>query len=43
MVEKNIKKEKAKKQRVTNGFNTGIRTFKSHKDYKRKKNWTEED
>lgn len=36
MVEKNLKKEKAKKQRVTNGFNTGTRDMKSEKFYDRK-------
>lgn len=36
MVEKNLKKEKAKKLRVTNGFNTGTRSMKSEKYYDRK-------
>ena len=36
MVEKNLKKEKAKKQRVTNGMNTGTRSMKSEKYYDRK-------
>lgn len=36
MVEKNLKKEKAKKQRVTNGMNTGTRDMKSEKYYDRK-------
>ena len=36
MVEKNAKKEIAKKQRVTNGFNTGTRDMKSEKYYDRK-------
>lgn len=36
MVEKNVKKELAKKQRVTNGFNTGTRDMKSEKYYDRK-------
>ena len=33
---KKIKKEEAKKMRITNGFNTGTRTHKSKKDYDRK-------
>lgn len=36
MVEKNLKKLKAKKQRVMNGFNTGTRDMKSEKYYDRK-------
>lgn len=36
MVEKNAKKEKAKKQRVMNGMNTGTRDMKSEKYYDRK-------
>ena len=36
MVEKNLKKLKAKKLRVTNGFNTGTRDMKSEKYYDRK-------
>lgn len=36
MVEKNLKKEKAKKQRVMNGMNTGTRDMKSEKYYDRK-------
>jgi len=36
MVEKNLRKEKAKKQRVVNGFNTGTRSMKSEKYYDRK-------
>lgn len=36
MTKKQIK-EKNKKNRVIIGFNTGIRTFKSAKDYNRKK------
>ena len=36
MVEKNLKKELAKKQRATNGFNTGTRDMKSEKYYDRK-------
>ena len=43
MVEKNMRKYKAKKQRVLNGFNTGTRDMKSAKDYKRKKKWSVED
>lgn len=43
-LEKRSKKEQKKfhkSQRVTNGFNTGTRTLKSEKDYKRK--WRIED
>ena len=36
MVEKNVKKELAKKQRATNGMNTGTRDMKSEKYYDRK-------
>ena len=43
MVEKNMRKYKAKKQRILNGFNTGTRDMKSAKDYKRKKRWSVED
>ena len=32
MVEKNVKKMKAKMQRVTNGMNTGTRTHKTEKN-----------
>ena len=32
MIEKNLKKLKAKKNRVMNGFNTGVRTFKTPKN-----------
>lgn len=41
MVEKNVKKQKAKAHRcqLTLGMNTGTRTHKSAKDYKRKKDW----
>lgn len=39
MVEKNIKKLKAKKQRVMNGFNTGTRDMKLKTAYRRKKRW----
>ena len=42
MVEKNAKKDKARKQRVLVRFNTGSRTFKSSKDYKRKKRFSVE-
>lgn len=35
MVEKNLKKEKAKKNRILAGFNTGTRTHKNKKDYNR--------
>ena len=43
MVEKNIKKLKAKKQRVMNGFNTGTRDMKLKTAYRRKKRWSAED
>lgn len=43
MIEKNQKKEKNKKQRVLVPFNTGTRSMKSAKDYKRKKKWSEDD
>ena len=36
MVEKNLKKLKAKKLSVTNGMNTGTRDMKSEKYYDRK-------
>lgn len=36
MNSKNLRKQNAKKHRVTNGFNTGTRDMKSKKDYKRK-------
>lgn len=36
MVEKNVKKEKAKRLRVTNDMNTGTRDMKSEKYYDRK-------
>lgn len=36
MVEKNLKKLKAKRLRVMNGFNTGTRDMKSEKYYDRK-------
>lgn len=39
MLEKNVKKENAKKQRVLSNFNTGTRVHKSAKDYKRIKKW----
>lgn len=37
--------ERAKNNRLrgVNGFNTGTRTMKSAKDYKREKRWTEDD
>jgi len=38
---KKQKREKDKKQRVFVPFNTGVRTHKSKRDYKRKKKWTE--
>ena len=37
MVEKNLKKLKAKKRRVMNGFNTGTRDMKLENAYQRKK------
>ena len=42
MIDKNLKKEKAKEQRVLVRFNTGCRTMKSAKDYKRQKRWAAE-
>ena len=38
MVEKNIRKLKAKKNRVLVGFNTGVRTFKTEKNPSRAMN-----
>ena len=43
MVEKNLKKLKAKKQRVMNGFNTGTRDMKLKTAYQRKKRWSADD
>ena len=43
MVEKNLKKLKAKKHRVVNGFNTGTRDMKLKTAYRRKKKWSAED
>ncbi len=43
MVEKNVKKIKARRQRITNGFNTGTRDMKLKTAYKRKKRWSEND
>ena len=43
MVEKNLKKLKAKKRRVMNGFNTGTRDMKLKTAYQRKKKWSAED
>lgn len=43
MVEKNLKKLKAKKRRVMNGFNTGTRDMKLKTAYHRKKRWSAED
>ena len=43
MLEKNQKKLKAKKHRVTNGFNTGTRDMKLKTAYKRRKKWSAED
>ena len=40
MVEKNLKKLKAKKRRVMNGFNTGTRDMKLKTAYRRKKIWS---
>lgn len=39
MTQKNVKKQKAKANRVWFPMNTGTRTHKSKKDYKRKKRW----
>ena len=43
MVEKKLKKLKAKKRRVMNGFNTGTRDMKLKTAYRRKKRWSAED
>ena len=43
MVEKNLKKLKAKKRRVMNGFNTGTRDMKLKTAYRRIKRWSAED
>ncbi len=43
MVEKNLKKQKARKRRVMNGFNTGTRDMKLKTAYRRKKRWSAED
>lgn len=43
MVEKNLKKLKAKKRRVMNGFNTGTRDMKLKTAYQRRKKWSAED
>ena len=40
MVEKNLKKLKAKKRRVVNGFNTGTRDMKLKTAYRRNKRWS---
>lgn len=40
MVEKNLKKLKAKKRRVMNGFNTGTSDMKLKTAYQRKKRWS---
>lgn len=40
---KKQKREQDKKKRVFFPFNLGERTHKSNRDYKRKKNWKEED
>ena len=42
-VSKKIKKLKAKKRRVMNGFNTGTRDMKLKTAYQRKKRWSAED
>ncbi len=42
MVKKNVKKLKAKKHRVMNGFNTGTRDMKLKTAYQRKKRWSAE-
>ncbi|MCR5391427.1 MAG: hypothetical protein K6E77_11825 [Lachnospiraceae bacterium] len=43
MVEKNLKKLKAKKGRVMNGFNTITRDMKHKTTYQRKKRWSADD
>ena len=43
MVEKNLKKLKAKKHRVMATFNTGTRDMKLKTAYRRKKKWSAED
>ena len=43
MVEKNLKKLKAKKHRVMATFNTGTRDMKLKTAYRRKKEWSAED
>ena len=43
MLEKNVKKLKARKKRVVNGFNTGTRDMKLITAYQRKKKWSAED
>lgn len=43
MVEKNKRKAEAREKRVQARFNTGTRTHKSKKDYKRKKKWVDTD
>jgi hypothetical protein len=42
MVDKNKKKAEAKKNRVWFAMNTGTRTHKSKRDYKRIKRWEAE-
>ena len=39
MIDKNLRKLKAKKRRVMNGFNTGTRDMKLKTAYKRRKRW----
>ena len=43
MIDKNLRKLKAKKRRVMNGFNTGTRDMKLKTAYKRKKRWSPND
>lgn len=43
MVEKNLKKLKAKKHRVMATFNTGTRDMKLKTAYRRKKKWSADD
>ena len=43
MVEKNLKRLKAKKRHVMNGFNTGKHNTKLKTAYQRKERWSAED
>ena len=43
MIEKNVRKQQAKKRRVTNGFNTGTRDMKLKTAYHRRKRWSAEE